>query len=170
MPYLSGLEVIQMIRLKDKDVKIIISTAHAEEEKLLQAIPLGLSSYLKKPVKERELRDVLRSVIYELEQKTNNILKFSQTFYWDTQENILYNNLNKIHLTRNELTLMQILSSQPSLHLSLDDILEKFWQYQSQKDMTENSVRNIIKRLKQKLPIDTIENYYGVGYKLCTTK
>ena len=166
MPYINGLEVIQKIRTTNKEIKIIVLTAHMEEEKLLQAIPLGLVTYLKKPVKERDLRYVLLHLIYELELQNQKVLKLSNTIYWDTTKNLLFNGLHQVHLTKNEIHLMSILSSKTKLHFSLNDILEEFFQLQQEKDMTENSIRNIIKRLKLKLPQDTIENHYGVGYRL----
>jgi len=167
MPYLNGLELVKKIRETNSEVKILILTAHLDEEKLLQAIPLGLSDYLKKPVKQKELRDALFKVALELEQTNTSLLKLSDSISWDTSNHLLYDEDQLVHLTKSELLLMKVLTSKAKTHFSLDDILEEFWQYKSQKEMTENSIRNIIKRLKQKLPPECIANYYGIGYKLC---
>ncbi len=171
MPYINGLKLVEKIREEDKDVKIILLTAHRDEEKLLQAIPLNLVNYLIKPVKRKQLEDTILNIISDLEKqkKDDSLIKLSDTMDWDKDKNILINNDKVIHLTKNEIILMNILSIKPIIHYSLDNILEKFWQYQDQKEMSHNSIRNIIKRLKQKLPKDTIENCYGIGYKLCIT-
>ena len=62
---------------------------------------------------------------------------------------------------------MNLLSSGTQISYSLDDILSEFWQLLPHKEMTHNSIRSIIKRLKAKLPENSIENHYGISYKLC---
>ena len=46
MPRLDGLSLAKQIRDNDKITKIIIATAHSEQEKLLKAIELNLVKYL----------------------------------------------------------------------------------------------------------------------------
>ncbi|MDB2562267.1 response regulator [Sulfurimonas sp.] len=168
MPYINGLELIKKIRAIDKKVKIIILTAYLDEEKLLQAIPLGLEAYLQKPVKKKDLQDTLFKVSTELESKhtLSKLWRLSEAVQWDRDKSILTEDNLEVHLTKNELTLMLILSCKSKIHYSIDDILTAFWQYQNEKDMTENSIRNIIKRLKLKLPKESIQNHYGIGYRL----
>jgi len=170
MPYIDGLSLVKRIRESDTHVKIIILTAHMDSEKLLKAIPLGLIGYLQKPVKRRELSDILLQVTsaLELERKNSFILQLSQDVFWDSNKNIIVDKGTSIHLTRNEIILLNILSSKAKIHYSLDEILEEFWVRTNQKEMSQNSIRNIIKRLKSKLPENSIENHYGIGYKLCT--
>ncbi len=169
MPYIDGLKLIQKIRQKDTEVKIIILSAYLDQEKLLQAIPLGLISYLCKPVKKRELEEILFKTVHSLESenKKNDIIKLSCTSNFDRKNGILSDGVESIRLTKNEVILLTILSSKVKLHYSIDEILDEFLQYEGQKEMTYNSIRNIIKRLKPKLPPESLENYYGVGYKLC---
>ncbi len=167
MPHLNGLELIEKIRKDDKEVKIIILTAFIDHDKLLRAIPLNLTRYLTKPIKKRDLEDVLSTTISELETCTSHKIIFSDEIYWDRDKNILIdNNNNNIHLTKNEIILLNLLSSKSRINYSLDNILEEFWHNKYQQDMTENSIRNIIKRLKSKLPKNSIDNTYGIGYKL----
>jgi len=46
MPKIDGLTLAKKIRQIDKDVKIIITTSYAEQDKLLQAIELYLVRYI----------------------------------------------------------------------------------------------------------------------------
>ena len=66
-------ELIEKIRKIDKDVKIIILTAHADNTNLLQAIPLNLINYLVKPVKKRDLDDVIFEIVNGFKQMQQNI-------------------------------------------------------------------------------------------------
>jgi DNA-binding response OmpR family regulator len=172
MPHINGLEVIKKIREEDKGVKIIIMTAYADKDKLFQAIPLNLVNYLQKPVKKRELEDIILSVIKDLElaRRNSSIVILSDSISWNRDANTLIDNQQKVHLTRNEVILLNTLLSKSKTHYSLDDILEEFWLQLHAKEMTHNSIRNIIKRLKLKLPKDCIQNYYGIGYKISPKK
>ncbi len=171
MPYLNGLELIKKIREIDKEVKIIILTAYKDEEKLLQAIPLHVVDYLVKPVKKRDLETLLLSVMLELNAKDEllSIVRLSKTMVWDKEKSILMDNDTVIHLTRSEIILLNILSSKSAIFYSIDKLLEEFWLHPNQKNMTQDSIRNIIKRLKGKLPKNSIQNHYGMGYQLLIT-
>ena len=166
MPKLDGLSVTEKIRQENSDTPIIILSAYKDEEKLLRAIPLGLVRYLIKPVKKSDLDSVLFSVLDELQTTKNNHLT-KNAVTWNRDLETLSISNKKIHLTRNEIIFMNLLSSGAQISYSLDDILSEFWQLLPHKEMTHNSIRNIIKRLKAKLPENCIENHYGIGYKLC---
>lgn len=171
MPYIDGLTLVEKIRKYDKDVKIIILTAHLEEEKLLRAISLNLIRYLKKPVKRRELEDVLDEAVSELEEeRDSNVIKLSQEANYNTKLNILTHNNEEIHLTKNEIIIMNIFTSQCKEYYSINDLIELYWLDYSKENISEESIRNIIKRLKYKLPQNLIINNHGIGYKLLFTK
>ena len=169
MPYLDGLSLVKKIRQKDKDVKIVILTAYLDEERLIKAIPLGLTAYLKKPIRKRELQQTLLNLVstLELQKRNDDKLWFSKETYWEKNANALFRDEVEVHLTKNEIVLLRVLSSKTKIHYSLDEILEEFWLRPNQKEMSHNSIRNLIKRLKQKLPDGSIENHYAIGYKLC---
>ncbi|MEA1915169.1 MAG: response regulator, partial [Campylobacterota bacterium] len=67
MPKLNGLEVAKKIRLDDKITRIIILTAHVEQDKLLFAAELNLTKYLPKPISRSELKDALNDAIAQLQ-------------------------------------------------------------------------------------------------------
>lgn len=166
MPKLDGLSLIEKIRQRDQNIYIVILSAHKEEEKLLRAIPLALTKYLVKPVKKNELDTLFETLVKSLNLRENPIQE-QENICWDRDLGVLRISNQTIHLTRNELILMNLLSSKAQKDYSLDDILSEYWQVLPQKDMTHNSIRSIIKRLKAKLPKHCIENHYGIGYKLC---
>ena len=164
MPKLDGLSLIEKIRLTDTKTHILILSACKEEEKLLRAIPLGLVQYLIKPVKKNQLDNVINDVIDKLDIMTNQ--NNQESVVWDKEQEILYINDKKVHVTKNEIILLNLLSSNSKAQYSLDDILNEFWNLLHEKEMTYHSIRNIIKRLKTKLPRDSIQNHYGVGYRI----
>lgn len=59
MPGKSGLEVIQEIRAKNKDIPIVMVTTEAEKSRVVEAIQAGVSDYLVKPFTAETLREKL---------------------------------------------------------------------------------------------------------------
>lgn len=59
MPKLDGLGMIEKIREIDKDIPIIITTAHQETSFLMQSIELNINSYVLKPIDIYKLEDAL---------------------------------------------------------------------------------------------------------------
>ena len=62
MPKLSGLEVMAAIRVHDSEIPIILVTAYSENDKLLEAIRQGVSSYIVKPYKMHEFEEAILKV------------------------------------------------------------------------------------------------------------
>src|SRR5208283_2378223 len=50
MPVMDGLEMVERIKTIDKDVPVILTTAHGEADYLMEAIKVGVDRYLLKPV------------------------------------------------------------------------------------------------------------------------
>ncbi len=67
LPKMSGLELINTIRKKDINTKIIILTAYSDADYLLQASSLKLVQYLVKPIKRDQLNSALQNAIKELQ-------------------------------------------------------------------------------------------------------
>lgn len=67
MPKMNGLEMSKAIRGSDKKIPIIITTAHSESELLMEAIGIGVSEFLLKPVD-------IDALIAALERKSRDII------------------------------------------------------------------------------------------------
>lgn len=66
MPKLNGLGMAKEIRKKDKNIPIIITTAHSESEFLLEAIEIGVSDFLLKPVDVDNLVKVIERKSHDI--------------------------------------------------------------------------------------------------------
>lgn len=70
MPKLSGIEFISLLRKENTDCRVVIITGYDKFDYARQAISLGVSNYLLKPIVEQELRDTLKKLIDEIEQSS----------------------------------------------------------------------------------------------------
>lgn len=167
MPRLDGLSMIEKIRKKDLKTKIIITTAHSEKEKLMQAIELHLVKYLIKPVQSDKLKELLLSIVDELRQKKNRVY-LKESFYWDKTKKRLFHNEDEIALKPKEQKVLELLCSHTNQSISAIDIYNYLYQDQPERDFSSDAITSLMKRIRQKLPKETIKSSYGVGYILQT--
>jgi len=165
MPNLDGLDMIAKIRKYDKDTKIIVMSAHSEQEKLLHAIKLHLETYLIKPIKTEMLKSVLLDTV-ELIRKTTNRTYVSDTIYWDNESDALWGSGGEIKLRKMERSLLKLLFSKPNHCFSAKEIFEHLHDGKEQKEFSIHAITSLMKRIRVKLPDDIIHNIYGSGYKV----
>lgn len=60
MPILNGLELIEKIRKKNQDIPIILGSAVEDIDVVVDALRLGVSNFLKKPIQADELLEILK--------------------------------------------------------------------------------------------------------------
>jgi len=66
MPKLNGLEMIEKIRAKRKDIPILILSAHNESEYFMRSIELRVDGYLLKPIVAKQFVDVLNKIVFKV--------------------------------------------------------------------------------------------------------
>ncbi|MFT5661428.1 MAG: DNA-binding response OmpR family regulator [Sulfurimonas sp.] len=170
MPGIDGLELAKKIRERDEYVKIIILTAHGEQEKLLNAVKLNLVDYLLKPVKRADFLETLHIAVKSIKNndKVKKPIRINQDTLWYQDRLELYANNKIVHLTIKEKVLLSLLISDNSNFHSIEMIIDYFYSHDSEFEMTPIAIRGIIKRLKAKLPHSSLINDFGVGYKIST--
>lgn len=63
MPVMDGVETLRQIRDRVPHQKVVILSAYAEDEQVLDVKALGISAYLKKPFELAKMSAVLREVL-----------------------------------------------------------------------------------------------------------
>ena len=170
MPKLDGLALAKKIRETDSQVKIIITTAYGEQEKLLQAIELYLIKYILKPIDPTILKEALQKAKNEiiLEKKAvaeKNIYLLDDITTWDFESEKLYENDIEIKLTKNERRLLKLLSTDKDKVFTFFDIFNHISYDDFDKEYDANQVRALVKLLRKKVPKSSIINIYGEGYR-----
>jgi len=167
IPKLNGLDLLKKIREKDYITKAIMFTAHSDQKFLMQAVSLQLTKYLVKPVSRKELKDALNFTIEELlSYKITPVKKidFKDNYSWNTELKELKHHNIVIDITVKEKNLLALLFSHKDKVFSYDEIFQSVWDFEE--SISFNSLKNMIKRLRKKLPEDTILNIFNEGYKI----
>lgn len=158
---INGIEVIKKIRLINNKTKIIIMSAHKDEEYLFLAIELNVSFYLVKPVKSDQIRTAILKTIEELKEKS--ILYLKNNYCWHKENKELYFNGEQVNLTKNEIQIFTNFCNNSLPYFTFEDIY--FTLYDDMNEFNINKVKMLIKRLRKKTSQDLFINIYGLGYK-----
>lgn len=167
MPGMDGLSLVEKIRDLDKDVPIIIVSAHSDKEKLLRAIKLNLVDYIIKPIERKTLKTLIKKAFsYEDSLlSASKLVTLGGGFAFDHATKILYRDESRVELTRHQGLLIDILVQQKNQVVSGTDI---FFHVQEDYTLEYNSaaVRNLVKKIRKIFPDEMIKNVYGSGYTL----
>jgi len=163
MPYLDGLALIRRIREKDRQTRIIITTAHSDKEKLLEAIELNLVKYLIKPVQSDALKQLLFSLVDEIRNE-KSVISLGEQYTWDRKQHKLFFQNSEVTLKPSEQKLLSLFIAKAGETISAIDIFNTIYEDQPERDYSSHAVTSLIKRLRQKLPKGIIKSVYGVGY------
>jgi len=168
MPLISGLQLCKKIRQHDDNTRIILLTSRIDKETLLESIELGLSSYIEKPLSKLQLKQILIKLSGQF-QAVNQILlckQDEQQFIWDKEKQLLLCNSQAIHLTKNERRLLDLIVSSHYRIVDYQQIYNHIWFDNIDKDYSEQAIKALLKRMRDKLPEGLIINHYGLGYSL----
>ena len=171
MPKLDGLSLAKKIREIDSEVKIIITTAYAEQDKLLQAIELYLIKYILKPIDPTILKESLlkakKEILEAREEEASMVKVFTldNETIWNFDTEKLYKNKEEVKLTKNERRLLKFLSTNKNKVFTFFEIFNHISHDDFDKDYDAGQVRALVKLLRKKIPKESILNIYGEGYR-----
>ena len=167
IPKLNGLDLVEKIRKKDHNVKVILLTAYSDKKLLLRATELKLTKYLIKPLGLKEFIEALEMAADEIENlniEYKKLVYLDDDFIWDMDSKVLSKNSNAIKLTPKETNILDVLLKKQNSAVSYDDIIYSVWEDSDTYSL--DTLKTTVKSLRRKLPKDTIKNIYGIGYKI----
>jgi DNA-binding response OmpR family regulator len=169
MPKLDGISLATKIREVDKDVKIIITTSYADQDKLLQAIELSLVKYILKPIEPDILKEAILKAKSEIEStqkgSEKKVFILSNDMLWNSSEEKLFKDTTEVKLTKNERRLMTLLSQKPNKVYTFFEIFDYLSHDDFYKEFDANQIRALVKLVRKKVPKESILNVYGEGYR-----
>lgn len=156
MPNMDGIELVKQIRKENKDISIVIISAHTDVEFLLSSIPLNLIEYVVKPLNEDKLIDIF-DIFLE-----NQIKKYTLSYILNKDKNQISIDNKTFDLSLKESLFLDKLMYSNRI-ISYEEIECDIWEGKS---MSQNALRLFIKNLRKKLPKDIIKNIPNQGYIL----
>lgn len=171
MPIMNGINLLENIRQIDELLPFIFVTARLDLETLFQVVKLDIDDYILKPIEiEPLLKSIEKTMRKSLKRKENlNIsqkLYLSDDLYWDSIEKSIYKDEKQVKLTKKEIMFLDILCRRINQVVNTEDIVYTLWEDDIEVDSNIANLKNLISRIRVKIPNLNIENVYGLGYKL----
>ena len=184
-----GIEIARFIREK-MPRPFIFLTAHSESDMLDKAKQTEPYGYIVKPFDPINLHTTIQMALHRFqeEQKRNNdtdelkntqahlekllyakklsdqpIVEFGEGYRYDIALKETFYNGEKIKLTKKENAIIALMVTQLGSVVDFEQVTAYVW---GEEGATDNSVRTLVWRLRNKLPTDVIKNASGVGYYL----
>jgi len=171
MPEMTGMDLLHRIRRKGLNAKVILMTAYASVESVIDAMRGEAFDYLVKPFSLSELRQQVREALEarSLEQLRHIVIHY-ENLSIDLDARRVWLDESEVTLTSKEFDVLAYLADQMGCAVSIEKLLQEVWSCTKLNERTNATVRSCVRRLRQKLEDDArnprfIFNVWGVGYQ-----
>jgi DNA-binding response OmpR family regulator len=167
MPNKNGIELSKEITQRDEEQAIIIVSAYDDSHYLIDLINLGVGYFITKPFTSDKFIEILYKCCQRIKDiEADYMIKFSEGYKWDKDSLSLYLNDEQIKLSKYETAIFNLMILNPNQIFSSEMLFNTMYYDDVDKDMSIDSIKSIIKRLRKKLPADMIESIYSQGYRI----
>ncbi len=172
MPKMDGVLLSKKIKELNKEQSIVILSAYADKDYLLELINIQIAKFITKPIDYDSFFSMLYHEGSRLSSEPDNtqrsdVIYFDQHYSWDKQARVLRCDDEVVTLTKHELLLLEFFVSKLEHLCTSEEIIEMFYSHYI--DMSEKNIRNLVFKLRKKVPQGCIQSIYGLGYKFSCT-
>ncbi|ADV46611.1 two component transcriptional regulator, winged helix family [Nitratifractor salsuginis DSM 16511] len=159
-PGLNGIEVLRSFRDLSIDTPAIFITAMSDLDYLKQAYRFGCNDYVRKPfdIEELEIR-----IEHLVKGRTERWIAVTERYRFDMKNERLFDGEREVPLGRKERQLLHLLLKNRGHIVSKERIKDYLWEDQ---EVCDNTLRTTMKKLRDKLEENFIDNLRGVGYRI----
>lgn len=162
MPFMNGYELTKEIRAKNKNISITMISNHDDKYLLQKCIPLGLSGYLFKPLGFSKIKNYLEELANDLSSKDMLSHRLSDRHIFNHINGTLEVDSKTFHLTKLEHRFLNIFVNTQSNFITKEQIYAEL----EDEKLNENSIKNLVYRMKKKYEFDKIKSIKNIGYML----
>jgi len=156
LPKMSGIDLLGKIRKSDKNIHLVIISAHTKIDYLLSSIPFKLEQYLIKPLNSKKIRELLSMLNDAFSE--NSLVELGSNLWLNKEKSVISFEGEEKSLTKKELGFLSVLARKKVI--SYDEI-DQLW---GNEIPSQNAIRSMIKKLRKKLPKDALQTRTGFGY------
>jgi len=168
MPVMDGITLTEEIYKVNPDQLIIILSAYDEVQYLLKLINLGIEQFIKKPIDYNQLLTSFVNSAKKLQDNDDTKVNpeevvFAKDVTYSKETKSINNCGQSVYLTKFEIIFIELLISSLGKIYSNEEIVEH---YASLNEiMDPSNIRKLVSKLRKKLPEDSLESIYAIGYK-----
>ncbi len=182
-----GIELAKTIK-ESYTIPFIYLTSYSDDEIISEAIKTEPYGYIVKPFDPSSLHATIQMAIFKFNMENKRfeeidankineqniekllyskresekpVVNFGNGYHIDISKNHIFYNNEKLKLTKKESAILKLLVAKLGHIISFDQAIDYVWK---DRGATENSIRTLVWRLRNKLPTDIIKNASGIGY------
>jgi two-component system response regulator CssR len=160
---INGYDLIESIKKNRPYVATIFTSARDHDLDRIRGLELGSDDYLAKPYSPRELILRVKAILKRTQKQAGTTLNYD-IYEVNIEKRTIRANEELIDLTNKEFELLLFFLENPNQAFSREQILQHVWgvDYFG----SDRVVDDLLRRLRQKMPLLKIETIYGFGYRL----
>lgn len=162
LPDKDGQHLIE--RLKDKNIRIIVTTVKNDEDFIIEALDMGADDYITKPFSLAILRARIDAVLRTIALSQDKKITYKDIKI-DLNESKVYFKGDQIELTPLEYEILVLFIKNPHRVYTRGQLLEMFWEDRD-RFVNDNTLTSTIKRIREKLDREVITTVRGIGYRM----
>lgn len=163
---MDGIQLAQVIYTTYSNVKFVFITSYKDSQTIAEVQSVKPLGYLIKPIGESDLEAILMVIRgqYGIHSPNNNHEKLQlKNFHYDLKEKRLYDNKGLITLSAKEQLCLDLLIKNKNSYVTLEQLTTAIWDDANNR---ENSLRELIYRLRKKISSLSINSTPNLGYSL----
>ena len=162
LPDKDGQHLIE--RLKDKNIRVIVTTVKNDENFIIESLDQGADDYLTKPFSLAILRARIDAVLRTIPISQDKSISYKDIKI-DLNDSKVYFKANQIELTPLEYEILVLFIKNPHRVYTRSQLLEMFWEDRD-RFVNDNTLTSTIKRIREKLDKEVISTVRGIGYRM----
>ena len=162
LPDKDGQHLIE--KLKEKDIRVIVTTVKNDENFIIEALDRGADDYITKPFSLAILRARIDAVLRTLPISQDKIISYKDIKI-DLKESKVHFKGENIELTPLEYEILLLFIKNPHRVYTRSQLLEMFWEDRD-KFVNDNTLTSTIKRIREKIDREVITTVRGIGYRM----
>lgn len=161
LPKLSGINLLQSLRLDGNTTPVIILTARESIEDRIKGLDSGADDYIIKPFDLNELNARIRALIRRSQGRADTTLQYRNVILDPAAHSVMVDN-QTINVPRREFSLLQKLLENSGQVLSREQLMQSIYGWDE--DVDSNALEVHIHNLRKKLNANYIRTIRGIGY------
>ena len=161
LPDMSGIDFLKWYRRKGS-APVIMLTGKGTIENREEGLDCGADDYLIKPFSARELAARIRALLRRAPSLSSTVV--AGKLQLDAKKLVAQVDGTEVHLTQTEFALLDFLARHPEEAFGAQALMTRVWKADS--EVSDNALRQTIRRLRAKLGNDIVVAVAGLGYKL----
>lgn len=173
MPKMNGIDLTKNIYQINEEQPVIVLSAHSDSEYLMELVNIGIAQFITKPIEINNFVHVIFNISKDIYSQTNEnsdidttLVNLTPALIWNKNTKKLFRGKDDIKLTKKELLLIDLLLQVTEKTYTVEEIIIHLWKDNEETSPDVKNLKNIISRLRKKIPELDIENVYGFGYKI----